>query len=179
MNFSFFPSLLSFRFASREISTFGEIFSARKGERRLAAADEQFSVSSKSISPVPCRAFQRSPRFNGGRQLGIGSRSLAAILAHGRISIGRRENVPLGENRYKPWGPRVRERGQMSRGECARVGEICVGAWVSKNRDAGGARIDKKKKKFKKKVRRSVTLAFRFVPERKLKKERERLRRFG
>lgn len=36
-----------------------------------------------------------------------------------------------------------------------------------------------KKKKFKKKVRRSVTLAFRFVPERKLKKERKRLRRFG
>lgn len=176
--FSFFPSLLSFRFASREISTFGEIFSARKGERRLAAADEQFSRFqvnfSRTVPSFPTfAAFQRRPPTWDRQPFTRGDTRTRADIDR------RRENVPLGENRYKPWGPRVRERGQMSRGECARVGEICVGAWVSKNRDAGGARIDKKKKKFKKKVRRSVTLAFRFVPERKLKKERERLRRFG
>lgn len=150
--FSFFPSLLSFRFASREISTFGEIFSARKGERRLAAADEQFSVSSKSISPVPCRAFQRSPRFNGGRQLGIGSRSLAAILAHGRISIGGERTFRLGKIVIS-LGGRVCVSAVKCRGVSARVwAKFALARGCRKIATQEGQGLIKKKK-FKKKVR--------------------------
>lgn len=149
--FSFFPSLLSFRFASREISTFGEIFSARKGERRLAAADEQFSVSSKSISPVPCRAFQRSPRFNGGRQLGIGSRSLAAILAHGRISIGGERTFRLGKI-VVTVGGRVCVSAVKCRGVSARVwAKFALARGCRKIATQEGQGLIKKRKNLKKK----------------------------
>lgn len=74
--FSFFPSLLSFRFASREISTFGEIFSARKGERRLAAADEQFSVPSQFL---PYRA-----ELSNVRRVSTAAANLGSAAVHSR-----------------------------------------------------------------------------------------------
>lgn len=172
--FSFFPSLLSFRFASREISTFGEIFSARKGERRLAAADEQFSVPSQFL---PYRAE-------------LSNRVSTAVANLGSAAVHSRRYSHTGgyrsaERERSAWkivislGGRVCVSAVKCRGVSARVwAKFALARGCRKIATQEGQGLIKKKK-FKKKVRRSVTLAFRFVPERKLKKERKRLRRFG
>lgn len=173
--FSFFPSLLSFRFASREISTFGEIFSARKGERRLAAADEQFSVPSQFL---PYRAELSNRVSTAAANLGSAAVHSRRYSHTGGYRSGGERTFRLGKI-VVTVGGRVCVSAVKCRGVSARVwAKFALAHGCRKIATQEGQGLIKKKK-FKKKVRRSVTLAFRFVPERKLKKERERLRRFG
>lgn len=147
--FSFFPSLLSFRFASREISTFGEIFSARKGERRLAAADEQFSVPSQFL---PYRA-----ELSNVRRVSTAAANLGSAAVHSR-RYSHTGGYRSAERERSAWkivislGGRVCVSAVKCRGVSARVwAKFALARGCRKIATQEGQGLIKKRKNLKKK----------------------------
>lgn len=135
----FFPFLFPLRF-SRNVH---EILARPRVREIRGGRTVRFDERPKSISPKTCAVptlsrLPRSPLRRPSTWDRRGSRLLAAILAHGRYrSAGR--TFHLGKI-VKTLGPR--ERG------CSTVVFCAVKcARGAKNRDAGGARIDNKRKK--------------------------------
>lgn len=171
--FSFFSSLFSFRFAFREMFTWRNLGASASVREIRGGRTVRFDERPKSISPKTCAVptlsrLPRSPLRRPSTWDRRGSRLLAAILAHGRYrSAGR--TFHLGKI-VKTLGPR--ERG------CSTVVFCAVKcARGAKNRDAGGARIDNKRKKSMTFWRFTSSLKENWRKRRKEKKGR--LHRFG